>query len=483
MDKIKDKKIENKKDDEKSNKSSSPKSKTGNKEIASNKIIKKGEKINSKNNKVNNENKKEIKPEEKSITSSLEISSKNTTLNKLNETISKEDKKTTFSEPKNKKNKKKIENKIILNDIDSEILKNINNIPNYSNRSFDISTIRNMNTTSLNNSLNKSISKVMKTNVSIIEDEKYRNTLNDIYNKRKEKFSPDKNKEKNIKNQTYERSINYMKRKQEKIKNLIKLNEDKEIEECTFKPKYYKNKYNKLQKRSNTTTNKERINDFYQKEIKWKNDLKNKNQLIEKDLLDKMNECTFYPKTTKDIHEKVLMESKMKNEPDFIYKKNIEWLDKIKKNRIKSEKEIINQFKSEQNELRENCKKDYKKITGKKMDVNKNNIITISNLNKEEKKEIDFDEINSLIKEFKIIIENNKKFMNENDFNFKKYNKKPKTKKLKDNNYLEGSLKYQNDYNSNKQKKYIIKRETDEEMNNKYELLMAKYLKEKNQIK
>ena len=117
------------------------------------------------------------------------------------------------------------------------------------------------------------------------------------------------------------------------------------------------------------------------------------------------------------------------------------------------------------------------------MDVNKNNIITISNLNKEEKKEIDFDEINSLIKEFKIIIENNKKFMNENDFNFKKYNKKPKTKKLKDNNYLEGSLKYQNDYNSNKQKKYIIKRETDEEMNNKYELLMAKYLKEKNQIK
>ena len=110
----------------------------------------------------------------------------------------------------------------------------------------------------------------------------------------------------------------------------------------------------------------ERIYDFYQKEIKWKNDLKNKNQLIEKDLLDKMNECTFYPKTTKDIHEKVLMESKMKNEPDFIYKKNIEWLDKIKKNRIKSEKEMIDQFKSEQKELRENCKKDYKKITGKK---------------------------------------------------------------------------------------------------------------------
>ncbi len=338
-----------------------------------------------------------------------------------------------------------------------------------------------MNTTSLNNSLNKSISKVMKSNVSIIEDEKYRNTLNDIYNKRKEIFSPDKNKEKNIKNQTYERSINYMKRKQEKIKNLKKLNEDKEIEECTFKPKYYKNKYNKLEKRSNTTINKERINDFYQKEIKWKNDLKNKNQLIEKDLSDKMNECTFYPKTSKDIHEKVLTESKMKNEPDFIYKKNIEWLDKIKKNRIKSEKEMIDQFKSEQKELRENCKKDYKKITGKKMDDNKNNIITISNFNKEEKKEIDFDEINSLIKEFKTIIENNKKFMNENDFNFKKYNKKPKTKKLKDNNYLEGSLKYQND--SNQQKKYIFKRETDEEMNNKYELLMAKYLKEKNQIK
>ena len=488
MDKNNVKKLENNNKDKKISKSVSPNSKNIKTEKISNRsITTKEQKIKIKNNKLNNKNKnknkKDIEQEQnvsRNLISSLEISSKNTTLNKVNDTTNKEDKKTNFSEPKKSK-KKKNENKIILNDIDSEILKHINNIPNYSNRSFDISTIRNLNTTSLNNSLNKSISKVIKTNTSIIEDQKYRNTLTDIYNKRKKRFSPkNNNKEKNDKNITYDRSINFIKRKQDKLKQLKTEYDNKEIENCTFKPIIIKNKYNnKLKNRNN--------NEFYQRNIEWKKKIKkNQNQLNDKSN-EEMKECTFYPKTTKEVHEKVLNELKFQTEPDFIFKKNKEWLDNVKQNRINNEKEIINQIKSEQNELKKNSKEMYEKIMGKKMEINKNNL-NIINDNKKLKKEINFDEINNMIKEFKNIIENNKKFMKENQFNFKKYENDSikKKNKFKIKNNIEGFSKYQNDINNKfyenliKPKKWVFKKESEEEMANKYNLLMEKYQKEKN---
>ena len=486
MDKNDVKKLENNNKDKKISKSVSPNSKNIKTEKISNRsITTKEQKIKIKNNKLNNKNKnkKDIEQEQnvsRNLISSLEISSKNTTLNKVNDTTNKEDKKTNFSEPKKNK-KKKNENKIILNDIDSEILKHINNIPNYSNRSFDISTIRNLNTTSLNNSLNKSISKVIKTNTSIIEDQKYRNTLTDIYNKRKKRFSPkNNNKEKNDKNITYDRSINFIKRKQDKLKQLKTEYDNKEIENCTFKPIIIKNKYNnKLKNRNN--------NEFYQRNIEWKKKIKkNQNQLNDKSN-EEMKECTFYPKTTKEVHEKVLNELKFETEPDFIFKKNKEWLDNVKQNRINNEKEIINQIKSEQNELKKNSKEMYEKIMGKKMEINKNNL-NIINDNKKLKKEINFDEINNMIKEFKNIIENNKKFMKENQFNFKKYENDSikKKNKFKIKNNIEGFSKYQNDINNKfyenliKPKKWVFKKESEEEMANKYNLLMEKYQKEKN---
>ena len=488
MDKNDVKKLENNNKDKKISKSVSPNSKNIKTEKISNRsITTKEQKIKIKNNKLNNKNKnknkKDIEQEQnvsRNLISSLEISSKNTTLNKVNDTTNKEDKKTNFSEPKKSK-KKKNENKIILNDIDSEILKHINNIPNYSNRSFDISTIRNLNTTSLNNSLNKSISKVIKTNTSIIEDQKYRNTLTDIYNKRKKRFSPkNNNKEKNDKNITYDRSINFIKRKQDKLKQLKTEYDNKEIENCTFKPIIIKNKYNnKLKNRNN--------NEFYQRNIEWKKKIKkNQNQLNDKSN-EEMKECTFYPKTTKEVHEKVLNELKFETEPDFIFKKNKEWLDNVKQNRINNEKEIINQIKSEQNELKKNSKEMYEKIMGKKMEINKNNL-NIINDNKKFKKEINFDEINNMIKEFKNIIENNKKFMKENQFNFKKYENDSikKKNKFKIKNNIEGFSKYQNDINNKfyenlfKPKKWVFKKESEEEMAYKYNLLMEKYQKEKN---
>ena len=488
MDKNDVKKLENNNKDKKISKSVSPNSKNIKTEKISNRsITTKEQKIKIKNNKLNNKNKnknkKDIEQEQnvsRNLISSLEISSKNTTLNKVNDTTNKEDKKTNFSEPKKNK-KKKNENKIILNDIDSEILKHINNIPNYSNRSFDISTIRNLNTTSLNNSLNKSISKVIKTNTSIIEDQKYRNTLTDIYNKRKKRFSPkNNNKEKNDKNITYDRSINFIKRKQDKLKQLKTEYDNKEIENCTFKPIIIKNKYNnKLKNRNN--------NEFYQRNIEWKKKIKkNQNQLNDKSN-EEMKECTFYPKTTKEVHEKVLNELKFETEPDFIFKKNKEWLDNVKQNRINNEKEIINQIKSEQNELKKNSKEMYEKIMGKKMEINKNNL-NIINDNKKFKKEINFDEINNMIKEFKNIIENNKKFMKENQFNFKKYENDSikKKNKFKIKNNIEGFSKYQNDINNKfyenliKPKKWVFKKESEEEMAYKYNLLMEKYQKEKN---
>ena len=499
MDKNDVKKLEINNKDKKISKSVSPSSKKKMNENTSYKnITTKEQKIKIKNNKLKNnninKNKKDIEQEQsvsRNITSSIEMSSKNTTLNKINDNISKEDKKTNFSEPKKNEKKKKIENKIILNDVDSEILKNINNLRNYSNRSFDISTIRNLNTTSLNNSLNKSISKVIKTNTSIIEDQKYRNTLTDIYNKRKKKYSPENNnKEKNDKNITYERSINYIKRKQDKLKQLKTEYDNKEIEDCTFKPIIMKNKYNnKLKNRSNTTNNKKQYNEFYQRNIDWKKGIKNiQNQLTEKSN-EEMKECTFYPKTTKEVHNKVLTELKNETDPYFIFNKNIEWLNRVKQNRKKSEKELTNQIKSEQDELRNNCKKMYEKIMGKKMVINKTNINNINKINdnKEENKEINFDEINNMIKEFKNIIENNKKFMKENQFNFKSIEKdSTKKKKNKVKNDIERFSKYQNEINNKiyenliKPKKWINKKESEEEMHNKYNLLMEKYKKEKN---
>ena len=78
--------------------------------------------------------------------------------------------------------------------------------------------------------------------------------------------------------------------------------------------------------------------------------------------------------------------------------------------------------------------------------------------------------------------------MKENDFNFKKYNKdsNKKINSFKIKNNIDGLYKNQNDNNNNKNnenlnksQKFIYKRETEEEMNNKYNLLMAKYQKEK----
>ena len=91
-----------------------------------------------------------------------------------------------------------------------------------------------------------------------------------------------------------------------------------------------------------------------------------------------------------------------------------------------------------------------------------------------------------MIKEFKNIIENNKKFMKENQFNFKNYEKDSTKKKNKVKNNNEGFSKYQNDINNKiyenliKPKKWVYKKESEEEMNNKYNLLMEKYKKEKN---
>ena len=93
-----------------------------------------------------------------------------------------------------------------------------------------------------------------------------------------------------------------------------------------------------------------------------------------------------------------------------------------------------------------------------------------------------------MIKEFKNIIENNKKFMKENQFNFKKYENDSikKKNKFKIKNNIEGFSKYQNDINNKfyenliKPKKWVFKKESEEEMANKYNLLMEKYQKEKN---
>ncbi len=269
----------------------------------------------------------------------------------------------------------------------------------------------------------------------------YKNDLNEVLYKRKDLENLDnKNNELNKKNNNnlniYERNKLYSEKSKEKIKVLKQEIEKKEIEECSFYPHLTtdQNITNKLLNESNKKI------DFYNKNLEWQKKInKSIRDLIVSNEKKTYEECSFHPNTNNKFSNEEIQNFK---QPDFIYRKNINWMNKVneKKKRyelekmeeIKKEIELIQkenkkatQYLSEErrlmtydDNLKELSKPKY--ITPKytKKNIKRGNSVKndFKNCDFEINNQKDFKEIQNLILSLKDSLQNNKK-MNEKLFN------------------------------------------------------------------
>ena len=269
----------------------------------------------------------------------------------------------------------------------------------------------------------------------------YKKDLNEVLYKRKDLENLDnKNNELNKKNNNnlniYERNKLYSEKSKEKIKVLKQEIEKKEIEECSFYPHLTtdQNITNKFLNESNKKI------DFYNKKLEWQKKInKSIRDLIVSNEKKTYEECSFHPNTNNKFSNEEIQNFK---QPDFIYRKNINWMNKVneKKKRyelekmeeIKKEIELIQkenkkatQYLSEErrlmtydDNLKELSKPKY--ITPKytKKNIKRGNSVKndFKNCDFEINNQKDFKEIQNLILSLKDSLQNNKK-MNEKLFN------------------------------------------------------------------
>jgi hypothetical protein len=269
----------------------------------------------------------------------------------------------------------------------------------------------------------------------------YKKDLNEVLYKRKDLENLDnKNNELNKKNNNnlniYERNKLYSEKSKEKIKVLKQEIEKKEIEECSFYPHLTtdQNITNKFLNESNKKI------DFYNKNLEWQKKInKSIRDLIVSNEKKTYEECSFHPNTNNKFSNEEIQNFK---QPDFIYRKNINWMNKVneKKKRyelekmeeIKKEIELIQkenkkatQYLSEErrlmtydDNLKELSKPKY--ITPKytKKNIKRGNSVKndFKNCDFEINNQKDFKEIQNLILSLKDSLQNNKK-MNEKLFN------------------------------------------------------------------
>ena len=269
----------------------------------------------------------------------------------------------------------------------------------------------------------------------------YKKDLNEVLYKRKDLENlENKNNELNKKNNNnlniYERNKLYSEKSKEKIKVLKQEIEKKEIEECSFYPHLTtdQNITNKFLNESNKKI------DFYNKNLEWQKKInKSIRDLIVSNEKKTYEECSFHPNTNNKFSNEEIQNFK---QPDFIYRKNINWMNKVneKKKRyelekmeeIKKEIELIQkenkkatQYLSEErrlmtydDNLKELSKPKY--ITPKytKKNIKRGNSVKndFKNCDFEINNKKDFKEIQNLILSLKDSLQNNKK-MNEKLFN------------------------------------------------------------------
>jgi len=208
----------------------------------------------------------------------------------------------------------------------------------------------------------------------------------------------------------YNNNISFLLEKNMKNKKLYQQKLNDELKECTFKPKLINSTQNLL-KIINYPFSKNN-DDIYKKNIKW---LKNKNKnLLEKKIIleqKKYEQCHFnnishYNKTCNNSFNKT-----KNKEQDYIFKKNIKWLNekKIKIDKIKEKNYKL--FKDK--DVSKKIKKIINNKNNKPIKIVNNNKNSINKENNEFYKDINnikniIDSLKKVLKENKIIINNNK---------------------------------------------------------------------------
>ena len=255
----------------------------------------------------------------------------------------------------------------------------------------------------------KKIKNLSKSNIK----EKYKNDLKKVLLERIEKQSP-KNIKK-LKLNIYERGKLYSQRSREKLKLLKQSINRKETEECSFSPNLSESNLFKSSSRNKS--------DFYNKNIEWKKKInKSLNNLLISIDKKTYEECSFRPKTNNILS---LNNNKI-NKPDFVYKKNVIWMKKVNEKKKKLTLEKMEEIKLEiekiqkENKLATNFLSEERKLMNpveslrnlskpnKKLNLNDNNNTNINHNSKNT-----FSEIQKLISSLKDTLEINKKINNE----------------------------------------------------------------------
>ena len=304
----------------------------------------------------------------------------------------------------------------------------------------DISPIQ----TQTNNSNILTTKNSILSNLETKINENYKKDLYEVLDKRRDLDNINNsksiiNKRNNNNLNVYERNKLYSEKSKEKIKILKEEKEKKEIEECSFNPQLTdQNITNKLLNESNYNKN----TDFYNKNLQWQKKINQSiRDLIVSNEKKTYEECSFQPNTNNKFSNEEIENFK---QPDFIYRKNVNWMNKVneKKKRfglermeeIKKEIELIQkenkkktQYLSEERRLMspdENLKElsKPKYITPKyyKKNIKRGNSEKKELKDLENDKKKDFGEIQDLILSLKDSLENNRK-MNEELFKENKF--------------------------------------------------------------
>lgn len=146
----------------------------------------------------------------------------------------------------------------------------------------------------------------------------------------------------------YDNNISFVSQKNEKNEKLLNEKIDKELKECTFKPKLSDSTLKLLNKSTNKVKG-----DFYEKNILWQ---KARDQNVQKEITisekKQFEECYFHPISNLQQYEEVLKELKDKSD-DYIYQKNIEWLSMKRINQKKGEMEHMEKMKREKEKFQQ----------------------------------------------------------------------------------------------------------------------------------
>ena len=196
-----------------------------------------------------------------------------------------------------------------------------------------------------NNNPNASFQSSCSATSKCIPNKDYQNYLRTIYEKRKQILDEKvQNENTPYEPSIYERSKDYVAKTLEKNKQLKDALNKSELLECSFNPKITSSSQ-KILNDSVSYRSYNNIDDFYLKNLEWKS-ARDKNLQMKtcESERKKFEECSFQPNPERA--GRIKRELKDKG-TDYIYKKNIEWLNKVKENKKKNELEQAEQMELE----------------------------------------------------------------------------------------------------------------------------------------